>query len=92
MISVDLDRQIMSRLVVVSFTRDFDLQNLFEFKLSTVPLSLFDTDGTLRKCNKSELLMEMEKDFAVEELADTEEESFTIIDFMVILRMICTDT
>ena len=71
---------------------NFDLQNLFEFELSTVPSSLFNTDGTIRKCNKSELLREMEKDFAVGELADTEEESLTIIDFMVILRMICTDT
>ena len=34
----------------------------------------------------------MEKDFAVEELTDIGEESLTIIDFMVILRMICTDT
>ena len=55
-------------------------------------LSLFNTDGTIRKCNKSQLLREMEKDFAVEELADIEEENLTIIDFMVILRMICTDT
>ena len=68
------------------------MQNLFEFELCTVPLSLFNTDGTIRKCNKSQLLREMEKDFAVEEFADIEEESLTIIDFMVILRMICTDT
>ena len=47
MISVVLDRQIMNRLVVVSMTRDFDLQNLFKFELSRVPLSLFNTDGTL---------------------------------------------
>ena len=91
MISVDLDRQILSRLVVVSTTRDFDLQNLLEFELSIVPLSLFNTDGTIRKCNKNQLFREMEKEFAVEELADIEEESFTIVDFMVILRMICTD-
>ena len=94
MISADLERQIMNRLVVVSTTRDFDLQNLFEFELSTVPLSRFNyTDGTIRKCNnKSQLLREMEKDFAVEELADIEEESLTIMDFIEVLRMICTDT
>ena len=34
----------------------------------------------------------MEKDFAVEELVDIEEESLTIMDFIVVLRMICTDT
>ena len=92
MTSVDFDMQIMSRLVVVSTPRDFDLQNLSGFELSTAPLSLFNKDGTIRKCNKSKLLREMEKDFVVEELADTEEESLTIIDFMVILRLICTNT
>ena len=46
----------MSRLVVVSSTKDLDLQNLFEFELSTVPSSLFNTDSTIRKCNKSQLL------------------------------------
>ena len=51
-VSIDLDRQIMSRLVVISSTRDFDLQNLFEYKLSTVPLSLFNPHGTIRKSNR----------------------------------------
>ena len=42
----------MSRLVVISSTRDFDLQNLFEYELSTVPLSLFNPHGTIRKSNR----------------------------------------
>ena len=75
MISADLERQIMNRLVVVSTTRDFELQNLFEFEPSTVLSSRFNTDGTISKCNKSQLLREMEKDFAVKELADFAEES-----------------
>ena len=91
-VSIDLDRQIMSRLVVISSSRDFDLQNLFEYELSTVPLSLFNPDGTIRKSNKSQLLKEMERDSAIEELENIEEENLTIIDFMVIVRMICTDT
>ena len=82
----------MSRLVVISSTRDFDLQNLFEYELSTVPLSLFNPDGTIRKSNKSQFLKEIEWDSAIEELENIEEESPTIIDFMVIVRMICTDT
>ena len=71
----------MNRLVVVSTTRYFDVQNLYEFEPFTVPLSRFNTDGTIRKCNKSR---KMEKDI--------EEESLTVMDFMVALRMICTDT
>ena len=38
MISADLERQIMNRLVAVSTTIDFELQNLFEFEPSTVVL------------------------------------------------------
>ena len=34
----------------------------------------------------------MERDSAIEELENIEEESPSIIDFMVIVRMICTDT
>ena len=75
MISADLERQIINRLVVVSTTKDFELQNLFEFETSTVLISRFNTDGTTNKCNKSQLLREMEKDFAVNELANFAEES-----------------
>ena len=57
-----------------------------------MPLSLFNPDSTIRKSNKSQLLKEMERDSAVEELENIEEESLTMIDFMVIVRMICTDT
>ena len=77
----------MSRLVVISSTRDFDLQNLFEYELLTVPLSLFNPDGIIRKSNKSQLLKEMERDSAIEELENIEEESLTII-----VRIICNDT
>ena len=65
---------------------------MLEFDLSTIPLSLFNTNGTIRKCNKSQPLREIEKGFAVEELADIKEELLTIIDFMVILRTIYTDS
>ena len=85
------DRQIMGRLVVVSQTREVDLKT-FGYELSSVPLSLFNPDGTMRKCCKSDLLKELERDLAVDELEETDETTLTVIDFMVLVRMICTET
>ena len=82
----------MGRLVVVSQTREVDLKTLFGYELSSVPLSIFNPDGTMRKCCKSDLLKELERDLAVNELEETDETTLTVIDFMVLVRMICTET
>ena len=82
----------MGRLVVVSQTREVDLETLFGYELSSVPLSLFNPDGTMRKCCKSDLLKELERDLAVDELEETDETTLTVIDFMVLVRMICSET
>ena len=92
LVAMEIDRHIMSRLVVVSQTRDIDLATLFAHELSAVPLSLFNPDGTMRKCCKSDLLKEIERDFAIENLEDNEKSTLTVIDFMVLVRMICTET
>ena len=44
------------------------------------------------KCCKSDLLKELERDLAVNEREDTDEATLTVIDFMVLVRMICTET
>ena len=82
----------MGRLVVVSQTREVDLETLFGYKLSSVPLNLFNPDGTMRKCCKSDPLKELERDLAVDELEETDETTLTVIDFMVLVRLICTET
>ena len=82
----------MGRLVAVSQTREVDLETLFDYELSSVPLSLFNPDGMMRKCCKSDLLKELEKDLAVDELEETNETTLTIIDFMVLVKMICMET
>ena len=82
----------MGRSVVVSQTREVDLETLFGYELSSVPLSLSNPDGTMRKCCKSGLLKELEKDLAVDEFEETDETTLTGIDFMVLVRMICTET
>ena len=40
-VAMEIDRHIMSQLVIVSQTRDIDLETLFAYELSAVPLSLF---------------------------------------------------
>ena len=90
--TLDIDRKIFSKLIVVSQTRDFDLQKLLEFELSSVPLALFNPDGSMRKYTKSELLKEIESGLAVEEIDIVPGSSAVIIDFMVLVRMVCTDT
>ena len=91
-ITLDIDRKIFSKLIVVLQTRDFDLKKLFEYELSNVPLALFNPDGSMRKYTKSELLNEIEGSLSVEELDDIDDLSALIIDFMALLRMVCTDT
>ena len=92
LVATDIGRQIMGRLVVVSQTREVDLETLFGYELSSVPLSLFNPDKTMRKCCKSNFLKELERDLAVDELEETDETTMTVIDFMVFVRMICTET
>ena len=57
--TLDIDRKIFSKLIVVPQTCDFDLKKLFKYQLSNVPLALFNPDGSTRKCTKSELLKEV---------------------------------
>ena len=46
----------------------------------------------MRKCCKSDLLKGLERDLAVDEREETDETTLTVIDFMVLVRMICTET
>ena len=48
--------------------------------------------GTMRKCCKSDLLKEPERDLAVVELEETDETILTAIDFMVLEKLICIET
>ena len=81
----------IDRHIIVSQTRNIDLETLFDYLLSAVPLSLLNPDGTMRKSCKSDLLKEIERDLANENLEDNEKITLTLIDFMVLTHMICTE-
>ena len=78
----------MDRLVVVSQIREVDLETLFGYELLSVPLSLFNPNGD----DEEVLLKESEWDLAVDELEETDETTLTVINFMVLVRMICKET
>ena len=90
--TLDIDRKIFSKFIVVSQTRDFALKKLFEYELFNAPLALFSPDGSMRKCTKSEFLNEIERSLPVEERDDIDGLAAIIIYFMVLLRMVFTDT
>ena len=46
----------------------------------------------MRKCCKSDLLKEIERYFATENLEDNEKSTLTVIDFTVLVCRICTET
>ena len=51
----------MGRLAIIVMEKKFDLEYVFTYPLTPVPLSLFLPDGTMAKINKSSLFQELEK-------------------------------
>ena len=86
--ATDIDRQIMGRLVAVSQTREVDLETLFGYEL----LRICSLESFYPQWNDEEVLLkDLERDLAVDELEETDETTLTVIDFMVLVRMICTE-
>jgi len=60
--TINFDRQVYGRHLVVSKSRDIDLEEVQLYELASVPLALAIMDGSLRKSTKSTLLKELELD------------------------------
>ena len=92
LLNVNVDRQLFGRLLVISKDRDVDVEELFSYELSSVPLSLFNFDGSMVKCNKSKLLEELEKgQETLETLPDEVKPTTWIIDLNVDRIFGCKD-
>jgi hypothetical protein len=65
---------------------------LLKYELAPVPPPLFNVDGTVRKTQKSVTLSWLEKDLATAKLPASDEPTLAVIDLMMLLRMVCTDT
>ena len=57
---LDSDQELFGRLLFVSKDRNIDLQKLFKFELSNVPLALANNDGSLSKTNKAQTMKDLE--------------------------------
>ncbi len=78
--SINIDRQIFSKLTIMAQNREVDVRSLLKFELAPVPLSLFHLDGTMRKNNKSMTLSWMEDDHSQPSLPHTEEDTLLVVD------------
>ena len=65
LVTVNADRELFGRLLIVSNTRQICLKDALSFELSPVPYSLANADGSRRKGAKSILCSLLEKDVNV---------------------------
>ena len=59
--SLQTDRALFGRLLVISQQRKVDLQELFAYELASVPMALTNSDGSLSKTNKAQVMHVLEE-------------------------------
>ena len=87
LVTVNADRDLFGRLLIVSHTRQICLKEELSFELSPVPYSLANADGSLRKEAKSVLCSLLEKDVNVQRLTASPNPTVVIIDGMAVIQM-----
>ena len=90
--TINIDRQIFSKLTVIGQSRDANISELSQYELAPVPSSIFNLDGSLRKTQRSTILKWIEKELSVPDLPVSNEPTLAAIDLMMRFRMVCTDT
>ena len=80
----------LSRLLIVSQSREIYLQNILTYELAPVALALFHLTGEMRKTNKSQLLKELEVTAINNEVLELmpRECSISGVDFMALIQSI----
>ena len=83
---IKYDKDPFQRFLVVSGSREIDLQDVLSYELSPVPLSIAHLNGSMRKTAKSNLLKELMIDINIpDHLPDHDLSPTTyLIDFMVL--------
>lgn len=88
LVTVNADRDLFGRILIVSNTRQICLKDVLSFELSPVPYLLANADGRLRKGTKSTLCTFLEKDVnVVQELTASPNPTVVIIDGMAVIQM-----
>ena len=92
--SIDSDRELFGRLLVVSKDRKIDLQKFFKYELSNVPLALTNNDGSLAKTNKAQTMRDLESyapsihttDSFIDDPERDLDQTAVFIDYMVVVQ------
>ena len=87
LVTVNADRDLFGRLLIVSNTRQICLKEELSFELSPVPYSPANADGSLRKGAKSVLCSLLEKDVNVQRLKASPNPTVVIVDGMAVIQM-----
>jgi len=88
-ITLNADRALFGRLLVVARTRDVNLKEVLSYELCSVPVALVHPDGTLRKTPKSSLMMILKKNVESSIILPISEKDTAIIDdAMAMIQMI----
>ena len=87
---IKVDKELFQKFLVISKSRDIDLEHVLSYELSPVPLSITHMNGEMRKTTKSQLLKELTVD--IKEIYDLPIEhlynSCFVIDLMGIVQSI----
>ena len=85
---IKYDKDLFQRFLVVSRSREIDLQDVLSCELSPVPLSIAHLEGSMRKTAKNNLLKELMIDISIPDHLPDHDLSSTIylIDFMVFVQ------
>jgi len=87
LVTVNADRDLFGRLLIVSNRRQICLKEVLSFELSPVPYSPTSADGSLRKGAKSILCSLLEKDVNVQRLTTSPNPTVVMIDGMAVIQM-----
>jgi len=84
-----VQQDLFARLLTVSKLREIDLAEVLQFELTSIPLSLFHLDGTMRKTSKSNLLKELELEAEpCKSIPEENTSSCSVIDFMAVTQSV----
>lgn len=78
----------LTRLIIMSKDRNFDIRELLKYETGSMPLALFDSDGSFRKTKKSDLMRILVDDYSEGQvnLVECAQSKCIIIDGMVMVQ------
>ena len=88
-VSINADRELFGRLLVVAKKREVNLKEVLSFELCSVPIALAHPDGSLRKTTKSTLMNLLEKDVTSKQnLPSSQLPTAYLVDAMALIQMV----